>query len=68
MTYRGIVKQGKVELEQGTPLSDGTPVRVEPEITDWRSEWESLAREVADRWQDSRSALDVLRESGRWSS
>ena len=30
MTYRGKVKQGKVELEQGVNLPDGTVVRVEP--------------------------------------
>ena len=65
MTYRGIVKQGKVELEQGTPLTDGTAVRVETEESDWRSDWETLARQVAERWQDSRCALDLLSESRR---
>jgi hypothetical protein len=30
MTYRGTVKHGKVELEAGVSLPDGTSVRVEP--------------------------------------
>lgn len=31
MTYRGTVRKGVVELEPGSDLPDGTPVRVEPE-------------------------------------
>jgi hypothetical protein len=30
MTYRGTVREGKVELEPGVTLRDGTLVRVEP--------------------------------------
>jgi hypothetical protein len=30
MTYRGTVKNGRVELESGVQLPDGTVVRVEP--------------------------------------
>ena len=30
MTYRGTVKDGRVVLEEGATLADGTPVRVEP--------------------------------------
>ena len=30
MTYRGTVKNGKVELETGSALPEGTVVRVEP--------------------------------------
>jgi hypothetical protein len=34
MTYLGTIKNGKVELEQGIHLPEGTPVRVEPLISD----------------------------------
>ncbi len=30
MTYRGTIRNGVVELEQGTDLPDGTVVKVEP--------------------------------------
>ena len=30
MTYRGLVKDGKVVLEPGVQLPDGTPVTIEP--------------------------------------
>jgi hypothetical protein len=33
MTYRGVVKNGVVVLEDGEGLSDGTVVRVEPLAT-----------------------------------
>jgi len=34
MTYRGTVKQGKIELEEGANLPEGTEVRVEPVSSD----------------------------------
>ena len=34
MTYRGLVKDGKVELDAGVRLPDGTPVMVEPVCSD----------------------------------
>lgn len=30
MTYTGIIRNGKVEVDQPVDLPDGTPVRVEP--------------------------------------
>jgi len=46
MTYRGIVKNDSVELLRGVQLSDGMPVRIEPEQADWRADWERFARQV----------------------
>jgi hypothetical protein len=65
MTFHGIVRQGKVELQPGTVLPDGTPVRIETLDADWRTEWESLARQVNEHWQSPRNALEVLTESRR---
>jgi hypothetical protein len=65
MTYKGIVKHGKIKLEEGMPLAEGTPVRVEAEPADWQSEWEAFAREVDREWKSPLSALEALRESRR---
>lgn len=65
MTYRGVVKNGKIELEKGTPLPDGTPVRVEPEQIDWRQEWETFAQQVEQESKSTLSASEALRESRR---
>ncbi len=65
MTYRGIVKNGHVELEEGTALPDGTPVRVEPEEADWQAQWEAFANQVEREWKGPQSGLEALRESRR---
>ena len=34
MTYQGVVRNGKIELEDGAELGEGTVVRVEPVACD----------------------------------
>jgi hypothetical protein len=65
MTYRGIVKQGKIELEAGSALPDGMVVRVEPVVDAWEEEWDALVQKVSQNWQTSDSAVEVLSQVRR---
>ncbi len=65
MRYKGVVREGKVELPVESALPEGTEVQVEVNHPDWLSEWERLAGEITAHWQSPQSALDILRESRR---
>lgn len=65
MTYRGIVKEGKIELEPGVSLPEGTTVVIQPAEADSESQWADLAREVDQKWQSPKTALETLREARR---
>lgn len=72
MIFRGTVKRGVVELEDGVTLPDGTPVNVEPlvqlpdqtpkrpgtSLADW-------ADQNAEDWGNRLSSEDVERFTGR---
>ena len=72
MIYRGTVKHGVVEFEDGVTLPDGTLVKVEPlipqqdevpkrpgtSLADW-------ADENAEDWDDKLSSEDVESFTGR---
>jgi hypothetical protein len=74
MIYRGIVKNGVVEFEDGPALVDGTRVNVEPlnseqetrpkrpgtSLADW-------AEQNAEDWGDQLSSEDVEGFTGRGS-
>ena len=72
MIYRGTVKHGVVEFEDGVTLPDGTPVKVEPLITQQDevpkrpgtslADW---AEENAEDWDDKLSSEDVENFTGR---
>lgn len=65
MVCRGIIKNGRVELEAGVQLPEGSVVKVEPLEPDWLAEWDGLAREVAEASPGSESVLDTLAETRR---
>ena len=65
MVRQGVVKNGRVELEPGTRLPEGTVVRVETLDKDWLVEWAEFARKVAEASKDSRPALEILAETRR---
>ena len=65
MRYKGVVRQGKVELPRESALPEGTQVQVEAEHPDWQAQWECLAREIGTHWQSPQSALEILREGRR---
>ena len=65
MVRQGVVKNGRVELEPGTRLPEGTVVRVETLDKDWLVEWAEFARPVAEASKDSRPALEILAETRR---
>lgn len=72
MTYRGIVRQGIVQLEEGIVLPDGTEVNVEPLTRDDRpsakrpgtslADW---AEQNAEDWRNQFSSADVESFTGR---
>lgn len=47
MTYQGVVKNGKIELQPPAELPEGTHVRVEPEAEDWIERIKKLADDIA---------------------
>ena len=63
MTYRGIVRNGKVELQGEPRLAEGTVVKVEPEQSQWRGQWEEFARQVDQEWSGEQSSLDAVSEA-----
>ncbi len=65
MTFKGMIRQGKVLVSQAIPLPDGTPVRVEIDAADWAWRWEKLAEHITEQWQSPLSSLDAVRENRR---
>ena len=63
MTYRGIVRNGKVELQGEPRLPEGTVVKVEPEQSQWRGQWEEFAHQVDQEWSGEQSSLDAVSEA-----
>ena len=63
MTINGIVRNGKVELEDELP--EGTHVRVLTMEDKWLEDWKKFAHEVSQAWKDPRSAVEVLSEMRR---
>jgi len=72
MIYRGTVKHGVVELEDGAAMPDGTQVKVEPLVPEERhkakrpgtslADW---AEENAEDWGDQLTSEDVEGFTGR---
>ncbi len=65
MVCQGIVRNGRIELEPGANLPEGSLVRIEVLERDWVADWAELARRVAEASKDSRPALEVLAETRR---
>jgi hypothetical protein len=65
MACRGIVRDGRVELEPGVQLPEGSVVRIEPIELDWVADWAEYARRVSEASRDSRPALEILAETRR---
>jgi hypothetical protein len=65
MTYRGVVKQGKIELQPPAELPDGTIVRIEPEPDEWLTRLRELGKEIAKSTPPGASILNELITSRR---
>lgn len=65
MTYRGVVKEGRIELEAGVALPEGMVVQVEPVVDAWEEEWDALVQRVSETWQTRDSAVEVLSQTRR---
>jgi hypothetical protein len=67
MVYQGTVKDGRIELDNGAQIPDGTSVRVELLLSkeEWRRELEDVAEEVSRKWKSPLSAVEFLSEMRR---
>lgn len=65
MVYRGTVREGKIELENGTQLPEGTRVRIYLAVEDWLDGWKKLAREISEASRGQPSAVELLCEIRR---
>ncbi len=65
MTYRGIVKHGKIEVQPSPDLPDGTIVRVEPETDEWIERVKRLADRLTEATPPGASIVDELIKSRR---
>lgn len=65
MAYRGIVKNGKIELEPPAELPEGTVVRVEAEAEDWLERVKKLGDRVAKAASPGVSIAQELLKSRR---
>lgn len=65
MTYRGVVKDGKIELEPPADLPEGTTVNVEVSAEEWMENWKKLAEKIGKATPPGVSIVEELIRSRR---
>ena len=65
MSIIGTVRNGRIEVEGGVQLPDGTRVCIDVTPDDWIKEWDQLAQEISEASRGKPSAVDLLSEMRR---
>lgn len=65
MSYRGVVRNGKVEFDPAVELPEGTVVTIEVRGESWLAEMRKLGEDVTKSTPPGVSILEELRRSRR---